>query len=148
MTHALWRSASVSGYGHGSQGKGGGWDGLRQIVLVRITRHHIEDAGQPDDVEDHYYLTSLKASGDGAPSGAKLLEIARGHWAIENRLHHCKDRTMREDAQQAKKGASNIARLRSLALGLLESFSGDSTRLKQMSVAADPMKAVKTLGFG
>lgn len=147
MTHDLWRTTQTGGYGHGWQGKAGGWPGLKQVVLVRITRQYLEN-DRPEHVEDHHYLTSLQATADAAADAKKLLEIARGHWAIENRLHHCKDRTMHEDAQQAGKGASNLARLRSLTLALLEQFPGTSTGLKQITVAANPMKAIQTLGFG
>lgn len=147
MTHELWRTTQTSGYGHGSQGRGGGWAGLKQVVLVRITREYLEN-DRPGHMEDHYYLTSLEAADDSATDAKTLLAIARGHWAIENRLHHCKDRSMHEDAQQAKKGASTLARLRSLALGLLDQFPGASTHLKQLSVAANPMQALQILGFG
>jgi len=148
VTREAWRTTRVEGFGHGSQGKGGGWPGLEQVVLVRITHEYATEIARPGLVEDHFYLTSLKATVRDATDGAKLLEIARGHWAIENRLHHCKDRTMREDAQKAKPEASTLARLRSLALGLLELFPGNSTRLKQIVVAANPIKAIQILEFG
>lgn len=148
MTHEVWRTTQVSGYGHGSEGKGGGWAGLKQVVLVRITHEYLDNISPSELVEDHLYLTTIEATVDGAADGAKLLNIARGHWAIENRLHHPKDRTMHEDAQQAKPEASTLARLRSLALGLLDKFPGASTRLRQLTVAANPMKAIQIIGFG
>lgn len=126
----------MAGYGHGSDGKGGGWDGLKQVVLVRITREYLGKPGAEESVEDHYYLTSLCAKN---PRGKEqsMLQIARDHWQIENGLHHKKDRTMREDDQRARRGASVMSRCRSLALGLLRKVAGCSTAMKQITVASN-----------
>ena len=43
----------------------------------------------------------------------------RGHWAIENRLHHVLDDTFREDRSPAKKSANNLALIRKFALNIL-----------------------------
>lgn len=117
------------------------------MVLVRITHESAGNSGHGDEREDHYYLTSLAPMEDPAKEGKRLLGIARGHWSIENRLHHPKDRTMAEDAQQAKMGASTMARLRGVALGLLKLFPGGSTRMRQIAVAADPLNAIQRLGM-
>ncbi|MFD6321505.1 hypothetical protein ACFWOL_01230 [Streptomyces sp. NPDC058442] len=45
-------------------------------------------------IERVYLLTSLPP---GAVSGAQLAAWIRGHWKIENLLHHVRDRTFRED---------------------------------------------------
>jgi predicted transposase YbfD/YdcC len=47
---------------------------------------------------------------------AKIVqELIRGHWTIENRLHHVKDRTMREDRYRARANVgSNVALIRSV----------------------------------
>ena len=143
MTHEWWVDHQVSAYGHGWNGKGGGWSGLRQVVLVRTRREHLE-AELPDVVEYHHYLTSLRPHRpQGRPTA--LLEHARRHWEIENGLHHKKDRSMGEDMQRAKTGATMMARLRSLAVGLLPYLAGASTPLKQIAVAADPLKALRLL---
>ena len=143
MTHSLWVDLVASAYGHGAEGRGGGWPGLRQVVHIRTTRERIE---MPDDtsVEDHYYLTSLSP---GSPKGhpKALLSVARRHWEIENRLHHTKDRTLREDNDRAKQGACILARVRSLAVGLLEHIPGTSTPLKQILVNAKPNVALRLL---
>jgi predicted transposase YbfD/YdcC len=38
----------------------------------------------------------------------QLLGMARGHWTIENKLHHKKDRSMDEDRYQARNGIARI----------------------------------------
>jgi predicted transposase YbfD/YdcC len=51
----------------------------------------------------------------------RLLEILRGHWEIENRLHWVRDVTFDEDRSQVRTGvgARVMASLRNLAIGVL-----------------------------
>jgi hypothetical protein len=50
-----------------------------------------------------------------------LLELSRGHWTIENRLHWVRDVTFDEDRCRIRKGAGAqvMASLRNLAISLL-----------------------------
>ena len=43
----------------------------------------------------------------------------RGHWGIENRNHHVRDRTLGEDASRIRRKPGIVARLRSFALNIL-----------------------------
>ncbi len=43
----------------------------------------------------------------------------RGHWGIENRDHHVRDRTLGEDASRIRRHPGLFARLRSFALNIL-----------------------------
>ncbi|MEV1083743.1 ISAs1 family transposase [Streptomyces sp. NPDC050211] len=52
-------------------------------------------------IERHYLVTSLPP---GAVGGAQLAAFIRGHWLIENRLHHVRDRTFREDESKVRTG--------------------------------------------
>jgi hypothetical protein len=143
VNHELWADRVVGGYGHGADGGGGGWAGLAQVVLVRTRRQYLE-AALPEVVEDHHYLTSLKLERpEGQPEA--LLAHARRHWEIENGLHHVKDRSLGEDAQRAGVGATVMARLRSLAVGLLAQVRGKTTPLKQIYAAAHPGKLLGLL---
>ncbi len=143
MTHELWTDTDVSGYGHGRDGRGGGWPGLRQVVCVRTT-HEFLCGGLRPVIEDRHYLTSLRPTKpQGRPQA--LLILARRHWEIENGLHHKKDRSMGEDAQRCKRGATVMARLRSLDVALLPYIPGQSTPLKQIAVQADPTIALRLL---
>ena len=143
MTHELWRDLRGSAYGHGSDGGGGGWPGLRQLVFLRTTRTPL-DTAKPAVVEDHFYLTSLSPT---APRGdaQACLGHARRHWEIENCLHHVKDRSLGEDAQRCRHGAGLFSRLRSLAVGLLAHVEGTSTPLKLLRLAARPAEALRLL---
>ena len=64
--------------------------------------------------EQVVYIGSFSAD---ARSPEEVLELVRGHWGIENRLHHRKDRSMDEDRNRAS--ASKTGRvmccLRSIA---------------------------------
>lgn len=50
-----------------------------------------------------------------------MLAHSRGHWTIENRLHHVRDMTYDEDRSQIRKqnGPQVMALLRNLAISLL-----------------------------
>ena len=52
---------------------------------------------------------------------ARLLNLWRGHWGIENRIHWVRDVTMDEDRSQVRTGAAPqiMAALRNLTIGLL-----------------------------
>lgn len=143
MTHALWVDRCASAYGYGSDGRADGWAGLRQVVHIRTTREPLVE-GLKTIVEDHYYLTSLSPH---KPAGQPqaLLRLARRHWEIENCLHHTKDRSFGEDADRTKRGANNLARFRSLAVGLQSALPGGSAPQKQILVAAKPHLVLKLL---
>lgn len=145
MKHELWHTEQVSGYGHGWNGQGGGWRGIEQLVLVRITHEFIDKPDKPKTIENHYYLTSLPAANEPRGKPEALLRLARQHWWIENKLNHKKDRSMAEDQQRCKRGACVMSHLRGLALGLLQPLKGASTAMKQITVAAKPNWALRML---
>ena len=64
-----------------------------------------------------YAITSL---GPQTPA-ARLLELARGHWGIENRLRYVRDVTMGEESSQARADSAPqmMAAVRNLALNIL-----------------------------
>lgn len=90
-----------------------------QIIACRI---HYEPRNPKWPVrgdEVHYYLLT-GPPGARALSAKRLAELIRGHWGIENRLHHIKDRTFREDEQQVRCGAIALCWLRTVALSVLQ----------------------------
>ncbi|MFI5888302.1 ISAs1 family transposase [Streptomyces sp. NPDC051554] len=68
-------------------------------------------------IERVYLITSLPP---GAVTGAQLADWIRGHWKIENLLHHVRDRTFREDDSKIHVGhlPRIMASLRNLAIGV------------------------------
>jgi predicted transposase YbfD/YdcC len=88
------------------------WPGLGQII--RLTRSR-EIRGKIS-TETAYLITSLTAK-DAAPE--RLLSLARGHWAIENSLHHVRDVSMDEDRCRVRAGAHALAAVRNCALAVI-----------------------------
>lgn len=87
------------------------WPGLRQVCKLE---RQVLRKGEVS-TESRYFITSLTLK----PKA--LLEIARGHWGIENRLHWVRDVTMGEDGSQVRTGSAPqvMAALRNVVLGLL-----------------------------
>ena len=92
--------------------------GARQ--LVSLTRWYRERKSTADfKSETRYFITSLE---EGNASRARLAEIARGHWSVENKNHWKKDASLwREDrgTRRKAKGARNLALLRNAILALI-----------------------------
>ncbi len=67
--------------------------------------------------EVRYFVTSLPAT----EPAARLLELVRGHWRIENQLHYVRDMTLGEDACRVRSGSAPqvLAALRNCVVGLL-----------------------------
>jgi predicted transposase YbfD/YdcC len=90
------------------------WHGLQAVARVRSTVT-VETTGQKRS-QTRYYITSHKR-----PEPEKLLDVVRGHWAIENNVHWLLDVTMGEDAHKVrdKRAAAAFSALRRYALNLL-----------------------------
>ena len=69
-------------------------------------------------MERAYAVTSLPPE---RADAARLLEIWRGHWGIENRLHWVRDMVFGEDQSQVRKGSAPqlLSALRNLVIGIL-----------------------------
>ena len=142
----LWASAALNGYL--------GWPGLGQVCCVERTRRHkgketVERTRRhkgKETVERAYAITSLTPD---RADAARLLEIWRGHWGIENRLHWVRDVVFGEDLSQVRTGSAPqlLAALRNLVIGLLR-LSG----VKNISAALrhygwKPWEALSLIGL-
>lgn len=110
-TRTLERSAALVGYVE--------WPDAAQ-VLRRTCRRVILVTGEVQE-ETTYGITSLPPA---LVSAAQVEVLWRGHWAIENKVHHVRDRTMGEDAGQIRKGSAPqaLAALRNGLLSLLRAL--------------------------
>ena len=99
----------------------GDWPGLTSVVVVECDREVI---GHSRSVERRYYISSLK------PDAQRLAEAIRGHWGIENGLHHVLDVSFHEDDSRIRTGhgPENVSRLRRIALNLLKAADGYTKR--------------------
>ncbi len=91
------------------------WPSVRAIAAVERVR---EVMGKTPTVstERHYYILS-----DNRCDAQRVGAIIRGHWSIENGLHHVLDVSFNEDQSRVRKGhgAENLSRLRRLTANLL-----------------------------
>ena len=88
------------------------WAGVQSVVMVEARR--APAGGGAESVERRFFLSSL------APDAARLLQVARGHWAIENNLHWMLDVHFDEDHCRVRKDHAplNLATVRRVALSL------------------------------
>jgi predicted transposase YbfD/YdcC len=114
-----------------------GWPKLSQVVRVERERRIRGET----TVEVSYYITNLDRGRGGA---ARLGELIRAHWGIENRLHHVRDVTWGEDACRVRKGSSPevLAALRNTANYLLEKVTAPSKAAATRRFAAHPHEAL------
>jgi len=92
------------------------WPGLEQVFQLHRERIDIK-TGEIEE-ETVYGLTTLSPL---QASPARLLELIRAYWGVENGLHYRRDPTFREDATRLTKGHAGhvMAALNNLVIGLL-----------------------------
>lgn len=91
------------------------WKGLACVVRVESVR---EVLGKPmPEVERRLYISSIRGR-----DAARMADLVRGHWSVENNLHWQLDVSFREDERRIRRdhGAENYSRLCRLALNLLK----------------------------
>jgi predicted transposase YbfD/YdcC len=107
------------------------------MVESRIER------GDKIETERRSYISSR------ALSAAAFAEAARGHWAIENKLHWVLDITFGEDLSRlrAGHGAKNMAVVRHFALNLVRQIADKrSIKRRRKRAAWDPKYLLEILG--
>lgn len=92
------------------------WCALASVAVIESRVQH-DDASEPK-VSRRYFITSLQGT-----DAARIGDLVRKHWSIENGLHWQLDVSFREDERRLRKdhSAENFSRLCRLALNLLKS---------------------------
>ena len=90
------------------------WPGAAQVARIERERR----IGDKTSKEIAYVVTSLTPAMAGP---GRVLDLARTHWAIENRLHWVRDVSMNEDRCRVRAGARALAALRNLVLSIIRS---------------------------
>lgn len=122
--------------------KGQEWAGLKQgFELVRERT----EKGRTT-VEVVHGITSLSPQ---RADAKRLLELNRGHWGIENRLHYVRDVTMGEDASRIRKGVAPqvMAALRNGVVHLLSDVAAPSIAAAMRTMGNCLSKALELLGL-
>lgn len=107
-TRKIWASAELKGY----------LEFPCHEQVIRIERKTTDLAGKQRSREVMFGITSLTPEKAGSE---RLLQINRGHWGIENKLHYVRDVTFDEDRCRirTKSGHQVMTSLRNLAIGIL-----------------------------
>jgi hypothetical protein len=77
----------------------------------------------------------------------RLLVLDRGHWGIENELHHVRDVSLGEDACRVRShnAPQVLAAARNLALGLLRSLGVSSITAATRRIVMHPLEGLRLL---
>ncbi|MGX6740329.1 transposase, partial [Streptomyces xantholiticus] len=97
-------------------------------------------------IERVYVITSLDAF-DATPT--QLATWIRGHWGIENLLHHVRDRTFREDDSKVRTGQlpRTMAGLRNLAISVFRQNGQTNIAAALRRTSRDYHRPLSTLGL-
>lgn len=101
----------------GIEGAAGGLPFPGAVTAIKLHRRR-QIKGRKQSRETVYAVTTLDAH---QASPADIARLVRRHWAIENRSHHVRDTTFREDASRLRTGNAPraMASFRNLAIGAL-----------------------------
>jgi predicted transposase YbfD/YdcC len=113
-----------------------------QLTTIAMVESRIE-RGDKIESERRSYISSR------ALSAAAFAAAARGHWAIENKLHWVLDVTFREDLSRLRTGhgAKNMAVVRHFALNLVRQAADKrSIKRRRKRAAWDPQYLTEILG--
>lgn len=105
---AIWTSAELNGYID--------FPHVEQVFCLKRDVEKLPSGKK--STETVYGVTSLSFE---KADPSRLLEIIRGQWSIENRLHWVRDVTFDEDRCRIRTGygAQNMACIRNLAISIL-----------------------------
>lgn len=97
-------------------------------------------------IERVLLITSLPP---GTATGAQIAAWIRGHWGIENLLHHVRDRTYREDGSKIRTAhlPRTMASLRNLAISLHRQAGHTNIAAALRHTARDHRRPLATLGL-
>ena len=117
------------------------WPGHAQVLKVESWRTIKGETTR----KVRYAITSLTPS----VTADSLLGLVRGHWLIENELHHVKDVTMGEDDSRVRTGSAPqvMAALRNTVLGILRLCGFKNIADAIRTIGWEPNGALKLLGL-
>ncbi|MGR8008523.1 ISAs1 family transposase [Streptomyces hypolithicus] len=120
------------------------YPGARQAIQVVRWRREMNTGKLT--IERVYLITSL------SPFDATCIELAtwiRGHWGIENLLHHVRDRTFREDDSKIRTGTlpRTMASLRNLAISVFRQDGQTNIAAALRHTGRDYHRPLRALGL-
>jgi len=120
-----------------------------QVFCIRRTTTDLHGhvvKGRKTSVEVVYGVTSLPPA---TASPLAVLAYNRGHWEIENRLHHVRDLTYDEDRSQVRTGRRPhaMATLRNLAISLMRLAGADNIAAATRHLSRRVERPLRLLGL-
>ena len=114
--------------------------GAKQICKIERIRQDLN--GNLLSEETVYGITSHTNKETGAE---RLLEIARGHWSIENKVHYVRDVTFNEDSSRIRtgNGAHAMAIMKNFAINILRASGVKNISSAIQDCAYDTKKIFK-----
>jgi predicted transposase YbfD/YdcC len=130
----------------GEAGTIAGWPALAQVCRIHREVEYVSGARAGTSRQEcAYALTSLPPA---QADAARLEQLWRGHWRIENSLHYVRDVTLGEDACQvrADRAPANLAACRNAALNLLRQRGVTNVAAALRRHAMYPREALALMG--
>ena len=117
------------------------WPGIAQVFQIQRSRRFSD--GRVEQ-ETAYGITSLKPLDAGA---ARLLDLNRTHWSIENNLHWVRDMVFGEDASRVRRSdsAQVLAVIRNALTHLLSAAKLPNFAAALRRFAVWPLEALRLL---
>ena len=114
--------------------------------IAQITRRRTGNATGKATVETSNVVTCLPAD---LADPARIAELLRGHWQIENRLHRVRDVTYGKDASRGRTGHAPrvLASLRNLAISALRLAGHTTIAAGPRHMARDSQRPLRLLGI-
>jgi predicted transposase YbfD/YdcC len=114
--------------------------------VFRITRHRTDRTTGKKETHIWTGVTSLPPPLAGP---ARIAALLRGHWHIENRLHHVRDTAYREDHSRVRTGTAprTMASLRNLAISALRLTGITNIAQALRTLARDITRPLHLLGI-
>jgi predicted transposase YbfD/YdcC len=118
------------------------WPGLKQGFELT----HQRTVKGETTVEVIYGITSLTEE---EANARRVLELTRGHWGIENKLHYVRDVTLGEDGCRVRKGSAPqvLAAVRNAVIHLLRGVEADSRAAAIRRLNNHPQEALALLNL-
>ncbi|MGZ3668005.1 MAG: ISAs1 family transposase [Ktedonobacterales bacterium] len=130
----------------GEAGTIAGWAALAQVCRIYREVEYVSGARAGEtSAEWAYALTSVPPA---QADAARLEQLWRKHWQIENGLHYVRDVTLGEDACQVRsdRAPANLAACRNAALNLLRRTGVTNVAAALRRHAMYPRQALALLG--
>jgi predicted transposase YbfD/YdcC len=120
------------------------YPGARQVI--QVVRRRRDLATGKLTIERVYLITSLDVFD---ATAAELAAWIRGHWGIENLLHHVRDRTFREDDSKVRTGhlPRTMASLRNLAISVFRQNGETNIAAALRHTSRDYHRPLSALGL-